>query len=121
MTTATETAVIVPVGSVEPAVAAHRRRLDVAASWGVPAHVSVLYPFVHPEKVDDAVLRRLAAALNTVEVFDCTFTRCAWFGEDVVWLAPQPDQPFRELTVAVWRAFPDHPPYREPTTTSCRT
>lgn len=109
--TPTETAVIIPIDAAEPAVADHRRQLDVAASWGVPAHVSVLYPFVHPSAVDADVISRLASALNSVPAFDCTFARCDWFGEEVLWLAPEPDRPFRELTSAVWRAFPDHPPY----------
>lgn len=42
--TFTETAVIIPSDAAESADAYHRRHLDVAASWGVPAHVSVLYP-----------------------------------------------------------------------------
>lgn len=57
----TQTAVIIPVGPAEAAVAAYRRRLDVAASWGVPAHVTVLYPFVPPADVDDDLINRLAA------------------------------------------------------------
>jgi len=39
------------------------------------------------------------------------FARCAWFGQDVLWLGPEPDDPFRELIDAVWRSFPQHPPY----------
>lgn len=35
-----------------------------------------------------------------------------WFDEDVLWLAPDPDAPFRALTAAVFRAFPDYPPYQ---------
>ena len=61
---ATETAVVVPVPAAEPVVAGHRRRLDVAASWGVGAHVSVLYPFAPPSVVDDALIARLDAALR---------------------------------------------------------
>lgn len=45
----TQTAVIVPVPAAEALVGSHRRRLDRAAGWGVPAHVTVLYPFLHPE------------------------------------------------------------------------
>jgi hypothetical protein len=37
--------------------------------------------------------------------------RCGWFGEHVLWPAPEPDTPFRALTSAVWGAFPRHPPY----------
>ncbi|NIQ97618.1 MAG: 2'-5' RNA ligase family protein, partial [Desulfuromonadales bacterium] len=29
----------------------------------------------------------------------------------VLYLGPEPDWPFRDLTVAIWKRFPDHPPY----------
>jgi hypothetical protein len=74
--TATETAVIVAVDAAEPAVAEHRRRFDVAASWGVPAHVTVLYPFVDPSAIDDVVIGRLGCAMDSVRAFDCAFARC---------------------------------------------
>lgn len=108
---APETAVIVPIPAAEFAVAEHRRRFDTSATWGVGAHVSVLYPFAHPAEVDAALIARLGAALRSVTAFDCTFGRCEWFGDDVVWLAPEPAQPFRDLTAAVWSEFPEHPPY----------
>jgi 2'-5' RNA ligase len=108
---ATETAVLVLVPEVEAAVAEHRAVLDMAASWGVPAHLSVVYPFVPPDDVDDAVLARLAAAVGTVPAFDCVFARTDRFGDDVLWLAPEPEAPFRELTRAVVAAFPTHLPY----------
>ena len=107
----TETAVLVLVPEAEAAVAEHRAHLDMAASWGVPAHLSVVYPFVPPADVDGAVLARLAAAVGTVPAFDCAFSRTDWFGDDVVWLAPEPDAPFRELVRAVVAAFPEHLPY----------
>jgi hypothetical protein len=28
-----------------------------------------------------------------------------------VYLAPDPDEPFRKLTLAIWQRFPDRPPY----------
>jgi 2'-5' RNA ligase len=107
----TRTAVIVPVPAVDSLVEEHRRHLDVAASWGVPAHVSVLYPFVEPAQVDDDLVATLAAVLGPVSAFDCRFTRTRWFGKDVLWLDPEPAQPFRDLTAAVWETFPHHPPY----------
>lgn len=116
---ATETAVLVLVSEAEGAVAEHRAHLDVAASWGVPAHVSVVYPFVPPTEVDRDVLMGLARAVGTVPAFDCAFARTAWFDDAVLWVAPEPDDPFRALTQAVVTAFPDHQPYggayKEPT------
>ena len=108
---ATQTAVLVLVPEAEAAVGQHRAHLDVAASWGVPAHLSVVYPFAPPADVDDHALASLSAAIGTVPGFDCVFARTEWFGDDVLWLAPDPDTPFRQLTTAVVAAFPAHQPY----------
>ncbi|MDP9240381.1 MAG: 2'-5' RNA ligase family protein, partial [Actinomycetota bacterium] len=86
-------------------------RLDPSAAWGVPAHLTVLYPFLSPERVDAAVLATLAVAVRSVPGFEVAFSRIGWFDEAVVWLAPEPAQPFRDLTLAVWRQFPETPPY----------
>lgn len=109
---ATETAIVAPVAEAEPAVGRHRRALDHSAAWGVPAHVTVLYPFVSPALLRSATMDTLRGTLRDVSAFDCVFSQVKWFGEDVVWLAPEPADPFRALTDAVWRRFPDHPPYR---------
>lgn len=106
-----QTAVVVPVAAAEGVVGEHRARLDPAAAWGVPAHVTILYPFVAPAAVDRDLVDRLAAVCSRVPRFDCSFDRCAWFGDDVLWLAPEPDAPFRELVREVVAAFPGHPPY----------
>jgi hypothetical protein len=50
-------------------------------------------------------------AVRTVSAFDCCFVRTRWFDQEVLWLDPEPALPFRQLTSAVWRAFPQHPPY----------
>ncbi|WP_369056236.1 2'-5' RNA ligase family protein [Kineococcus terrestris] len=109
--TATRSAVIVPVPAAEDVVGEHRTRLDRAAGWGVPAHLTVLYPFVPPAELDQRVLDALAAAVATVEAVEVVFAGTAWFGSEVLWLAPHPEEPLRRLTGAVHEAFPDHPPY----------
>jgi 2'-5' RNA ligase len=77
----------------------------------VPAHVTILYPFVAPPQITAATIEALAAAVGAVSRFDCDFPETAWFGEDVLWLAPRPDEPFRALIRAVSAAFPGYPPY----------
>jgi len=106
-----ESAILVPVPEAEPAVGHLRARLDRSAGQGVPAHVTVLYPFMPPTQITAAVLSGVAAAVATVPAFDCRFARTAWFGDNVVWLAPEPDGPFRALTAAVHAAFPEYPPF----------
>ena len=49
-----QSAVLVPVPEAERAVSRHRTRLDRAAAWGVPAHVTILYPFVAPSAITAA-------------------------------------------------------------------
>jgi 2'-5' RNA ligase len=107
----TQTALIVPVPEAEPVVGRFRASLDLAASWGVPAHVTVLYPFLPPERVDHVVRAALRDIVAVVPRTEVSLTRVDWFGDEVVWLAPEPDQLFRDLTAAVWRRFPDAPPY----------
>jgi 2'-5' RNA ligase len=106
-----ETALIVAVPEAEPAVRDLRSTLDTAFAWGVPAHVTVLYPFVPPDRLTAAVLRDVAATVVAQPRFRVTFERVSWFGENVVWLKPSPDDPFRKLTSAVWQRFPSYPPY----------
>ncbi|GAB6898536.1 2'-5' RNA ligase family protein [Kineosporia succinea] len=106
-----QSALIVPVPEVEPVVGTHRAGLDANAVKGVPAHVTVLYPFLPPAQIDDEVRGTLRDLFATQTPFDVTFTEVRWFGDQVTWLAPQPDLAFRQLTAAVWGHFPETPPY----------
>lgn len=104
-------ALLVPIPEAEPAVAAHRDRLDRAASWGVPAHITVLVPFLPPAALDERVHAALGQIAAAVPAFFLTLDRLAWFGERVLWLAPDPPDPFRALTAAVTARFPGVQPY----------
>jgi hypothetical protein len=104
-------AVIVPVPEAEAAVGPLRAKLDAAAAHGVPAHVTVLYPFVPPDRISAEVIGALAEAVASVRAFEVTFASTRWFGQDVVWLAPEPAEPFRAVTRAVSERFPGYPPY----------
>jgi hypothetical protein len=106
-----ESAVIVPVPETEPVVGAFRAALDRSAGWGVPAHVTVIYPFLAPDRLGPHELRRLRDAIRSVPHFDVSFPEVRWFADTVVWLAPHPADSFRALIDAVWSAFPECPPY----------
>jgi 2'-5' RNA ligase len=107
----TQTALIVAVPEAEDAVGPFRMSLDRAASWGVPAHVTVLYPFLPPVRIDDEVVAAVGEIVRAIPRFSVTLTHVDWFGDTVVWLAPQPPDPFRSLTARVCRRFPETPPY----------
>ncbi|MFI5930570.1 2'-5' RNA ligase family protein [Actinoplanes sp. NPDC051494] len=106
-----QTALIIPVPAAEPAVAHHRAHLDRAASWGVPAHITVVHPFLPPDDITPEVITTLQAITTAHPLPAITLTRTAWFGDTVVWLAPDPAQPLITLTEAITTAFPRALPY----------
>ena len=106
-----ETALLVPVPAAEPAVGRHRARLDEAARDGVPAHITVLYPFLPPARISDRLLASLGRLFAGVAAFEFKLDRIGWFGEEVVWLGPRDPTPFSILTSLTFTAFPSCPPY----------
>jgi 2'-5' RNA ligase len=108
---ATTSALLIPATAAEPVVARWREQLDPASALGVPAHVTVLYPFVEPRHLSDDVFATVAQLVRSEPAFAYTLGRVCWFGDIVAYLAPEPDQPFRRLTSGLAAAFPAYPPY----------
>jgi 2'-5' RNA ligase len=75
----------------------------VAVANDLPPHVTVLVP--SPGEVG-----AIAEVLAPFGPFDVTFDRLDRFPE-IVWLAPEPAEPFVAMTEAMVARFPDHPPY----------
>jgi len=103
-------ALIIPVAGLGAKVDQWRERADPVAP-GVPAHITVLVPFLPIDRVDEAVCSWLAdsfadAALDREVVFDEVRSF-----PSVVWLHPQDAEPFVRLTEAVHRRWPECPPY----------
>lgn len=68
----------------EPLVDRWRQRLDPVAVLGVPAHVTVLWPFVPPADLSAATHRELAGLFATEKPFRAELTGIGWFDEQVV-------------------------------------
>ena len=102
---------IIEVPEAEPAVAGWRQRLDPQAALGVPAHITVLFPFAAPDRLDGSYLAITSRLVATVVSFEFHLARTAWFGDTTLWLAPQPAAPFKQLTELLSEAFPAYPPY----------
>ena len=104
-----ESALVVLAPEAEPLVKEYRDQHDPSAAVGVPAHLTVLYPF-HPPALAPAVLARLGELFAEFAPFDYSLTELRRF-PGVLYLAPAPEAPFRALTRRVAEAFPDYPPY----------
>jgi 2'-5' RNA ligase len=100
-----ETALLVPVSAAEGLVGDLRREHDPSASAGVPAHVTVMVPFLTPKELDAEVIAELTALISAVPGFSFRLASVGWFGRTVLYLAPEPAGPFVALTEAVAEAF----------------
>ena len=95
---------------VPPALERLRRRWDWAARVGVPAHVTILFPFVPADGLDPEVRRTLASIAARHDPFVVRFARVGRF-PSVVYLRPEPVAAFTRRTEAVAECFPAYPPY----------
>ncbi len=105
-----ESALVVLAPDAEVLVKPFRDKHDPAAAIGVPAHVTLLYPFIAPNEISLAVLDDLRQCFERFLPFAFSFSETRRF-PGVLYLAPEPDEPFRELTLAVWNRYPETPPY----------
>lgn len=92
-----------------PAVGGLRLSHTYDAPLGMPAHVTLLFPFVPAERVGEAE-ERLGALLREHPAFEATFPRTARF-PGLLYLEPEPGERFSALTGAIAAAWPEHPPY----------
>lgn len=96
------TAVVVPVPQADPLVGPWRERFDKHAAMGVPAHITLLSPFLEPAELP-AALPLLQDLLEAApERFDLSRLR-PWPGLAV--LEPQPDSWFRAASQALCRRW----------------
>jgi hypothetical protein len=105
------TAIVIPLPEAEPVVRHWRERYDPSAAQGMPAHVTVLYPFLPEREITGETRRKLIRLFAGHTRFNIVLAGCARFPGGVLYLAPQPAQPLRALTRAVAEIWPHMPPY----------
>jgi 2'-5' RNA ligase len=106
-------ALVFLVPEAEVLVGPFRERHDPAAAEGMPAHITLLYPFKPPDQIDAGVLEKLRQCFAGFSTFTFVLAETRRFEspDQVLYLAPQHAQSFRQLTQAIWRSFPETPPY----------
>jgi hypothetical protein len=85
-----------------------RARHDWSAQLGVPAHVTLLGPFLDPAEVDGQIVGRLREIVSGQRRFHATFDRLALLG-DVACLLPADPSPFEHLHRTLHEHWPHLP------------
>ena len=104
-------ALVVLVPEAEPSVKPFRDRYDPSAAAGMPAHITLLYPFKPLDEIDEIVLDDLRHCLTRFAPIQFSLGSIRRFPVELLYLAPEPDEPFRQLTLAIWNRYPETPPY----------
>jgi hypothetical protein len=105
-----ESALIIAVPEAEPLVKAFRDRFDSSAAAGIPAHITILYPFMPPGEITSAVLAELRDLFARFSTFEFALAELRRFPE-YLHLFPSPAEPFKALTYTVVERYPEYPPY----------
>ena len=105
-----QSAFIVRVPEAEPHVAHWRDRFDPSARLGVPAHITLLFPFMSPELISIAVREQLSRLAASIASFTFELASIKRF-PGVLYLAPEPAAPFIALTKRLAAQFPEFQPY----------
>jgi 2'-5' RNA ligase len=103
-------AILVP--EAEGLVQSFRDRYDPATKAGMPAHITLLYPFKPPNEIDGLVLNTLSHCFSHFQQFKYSLMTINQFPGETLFLVPEPEDPFRELTLGIWGCYPETPPYR---------
>lgn len=105
-----EAALVVLVPEVDPLVGRFRELHDPSAALGVPAHITINYPFVPAISEEASLGHALRSLFASVPPFVFSFRQIARL-PNLLCLSPEPREPFQALIALVAERFPESPPY----------
>ncbi len=105
-----ESSLVVMVPEVEGLVRPFRMKYDPAAAVGVPAHITINYPFQLDESAKHYQIAKLRKVFSGFTNFGFLLTEIHQF-PNAIYLAPDPASRFVELSLAIIEHFPESPLY----------
>ena len=107
---AARSAIVIAVPAAARLVDEWRRRHTWDGRRGVPAHITLLFPFIPRDELDETTFKQLAALFAAEPRFEFSLARTARF-PGVLYLAPEPAERFSALIERLTAAYPAYPPY----------
>ncbi len=101
---------VIPVPEADELLSSVAEEYPSAVREGVPAHVSVLYPFVPVAEIDDSAIETLTGLFRARPPLSVRFGSCHR-EEGFVFLRPEPVDGVAELTAGARRHWPEVVPY----------
>jgi 2'-5' RNA ligase len=102
--------VVVPVPEAEHMLRGWRSAYTRDGREGMSAHITLLYPFAEPGELP-AEVEGLRSHFAQATPFRFALTEVRRFEGGVLYLAPEPAQPFRRLAEELHARYPERPPY----------
>ena len=93
-------AILVP--ETEGLVRSFHDKYDPAAKAGMPAHITLLYPFKSSNEINGLVLDTLRQCFSSFQPFKFSLMAINYFPGETLYLVPEPEDSFRELTLGIW-------------------
>jgi 2'-5' RNA ligase len=106
-----ESAIILPIAEVEPIIGALRLQYDRAAKRGVPAHITLLYPFCSPQAAAGEI-ETLKHVCASIEAFSFSFTEVRRFPA-TAYLHPDKSERFAQIARILVNEWPDYKPHND--------
>ncbi|WP_169747994.1 2'-5' RNA ligase family protein [Pseudonocardia acaciae] len=104
------TALLLPVPAADPLLSRVAEGHPATVRAGLPAHLTVLYPFVPAAQLGPATLNACARIAERAVPIAVRFTACRVRG-NLVYIAPEPVEPVDALVGAVRQRWPELVPY----------
>lgn len=105
-----QSVLVMLVPEAEPLVGSFRSKYDSSAADGMGAHITINYPFLLDAEVTPDIIESLRVLFSRSPSFSFSLISVRRF-PGALYLAPVPDQPFKDLIQAVPTRFPQSPPY----------
>ena len=100
-----ESVLLIPVPEAEGVASPWRDKYDPVMKLGVPAHITLIYPFLKPDLIDERVINQLADFFINVPDFEFSLTGIGTFPQGVIFIQPYPKKPLIDLVEKLEKTF----------------